>query len=80
MPDTATHPMRRALAEFWTPVPWMLEAAIILDLVLGKTVEATIIAGLLIFNAGLGLFQETRAQATRGAQIQACDECISQAG
>ena len=42
----------------------MLEAAIVLELVLGKDVEAGIIAGLLAFNAALGLFQESRAQAT----------------
>jgi H+-transporting ATPase len=42
----------------------MLEAAIILEAVLGKYVEAAIIAALLVFNAILGLFQESRAQAT----------------
>jgi H+-transporting ATPase len=31
VPDTAVHPLRRALAKFWAPVPWMLEAAIVLD-------------------------------------------------
>jgi H+-transporting ATPase len=67
MPDTAMHPLRRALAKFWAPVPWMLEAAIVLQLVLGKDVEAAIIAGLLAFNAVLGLFQEGRAQATLAA-------------
>jgi H+-transporting ATPase len=45
----------------------MLEAAILLELVLGKYVEAAIIAGLLIFNAALGFFQESRAQATLAA-------------
>ncbi|HEY5102490.1 MAG TPA: cation-transporting P-type ATPase, partial [Steroidobacteraceae bacterium] len=64
MPDTALHPLRRALEKFWAPVPWMLEAAIVLELVLGKYVEAAIIAALLVFNAALGLFQESRAQAT----------------
>src|ERR1700683_3654381 len=64
MPDTALHPLRLALEKFWAPVPWMLEAAIMLELALGKYVEAAIIAGLLIFNAALGLFQESRAQAT----------------
>src|ERR1039458_2737134 len=29
MPDTAVRPWRMALAKFWAPVPWMLEAAII---------------------------------------------------
>ena len=38
-----------------------------LQVVLGKYVEATIIAGLLVFNAVLGLFQESRAQATLAA-------------
>ena len=67
MPDTAVHPLRRALAKFWAPVPWMLEAAIVLEIVLGKYVEAGIIAGLLAFNAALGFFQEGRAQATLAA-------------
>ena len=56
-----------ALEKFWAPVPWMLEAAIVLELVLGKYVEAAIIAALLVFNAALGLFQESRAQATLAA-------------
>jgi H+-transporting ATPase len=67
MPDTALHPLRRALKKFWAPVPWMLEAAIVLELVLGKYVEGVIIAALLVFNAALGLLQETRAQATLAA-------------
>ncbi len=67
IPDTALHPLRRALTKFWAPVPWMLEAAIVLELALGKYVEASIIAGLLAFNAVLGFFQEGRAQATLAA-------------
>jgi H+-transporting ATPase len=67
VPDTALHPLRRALTKFWAPVPWMLEAAIVLELALGKYVEASIIAGLLAFNAVLGFFQEGRAQATLAA-------------
>jgi H+-transporting ATPase len=67
MPDTAEHSLRRAIGKFWAPVPWMLEAAIILEAVLGKYVEAAIIAALLVFNAVLGLFQESRAQATLSA-------------
>lgn len=67
VPDTSMHPLRRALTKFWAPVPWMLEAAIILEIVLGKYVEAAIIAVLLAFNAALGFFQEGRAQATVAA-------------
>ncbi len=67
MPDTALQPLRLALEKFWAPVPWMLEAAIVLELALNKYVEAGIIAGLLVFNAALGLLQESRAQATLAA-------------
>src|SRR6202050_1194598 len=67
MPDTSLHPLRMALEKFWAPVPWMLEAAIVLEIVLGKYIEAAIIAGLLVFNTALGLFQESRAQATLAA-------------
>ena len=64
VPDTAVHPLRSAIGKLWAPVPWMLEAAIGLEIVLGHYLEGGIIAGLLVFNAGLGLFQEGRAQAT----------------
>jgi H+-transporting ATPase len=64
VPDTALHPFRRALTHLWAPVPWMLEAAVVLEIVLGKYVEAGVIAVLLAFNAALGFLQEGRAQAT----------------
>jgi H+-transporting ATPase len=67
MPDTATRPWRMALAKFWAPVPWMLEAAIVLQVVLREYTEAGVIAGLLVFNAALGFFNEGRAQATLAA-------------
>jgi H+-transporting ATPase len=67
MPDTSVHPLRNALAKFWAPVPWLLEAAIVLELVLDKYLEAAVIASLLIFNAALAYFQEGRAQATLNA-------------
>ncbi|MBU6429796.1 MAG: HAD-IC family P-type ATPase, partial [Cyanobacteria bacterium REEB65] len=49
-------------AKFWAPIPWMLEAAVVLELVLGKRIEAGIIGALLLFNATLAFFQEKRAQ------------------
>jgi len=67
MPDTSAHPLRNALAKFWAPVPWLLEASIVLELVLHKYYEAVVIAALLIFNAALAYFQEGRAQATLAA-------------
>lgn len=67
MADVAQHPVRRALQKLWAPVPWMLEAAILLQLGLGDYVEAGVVALLLIFNTALGFFQESRAQATLDA-------------
>ncbi|OWK37340.1 HAD-IC family P-type ATPase [Fimbriiglobus ruber] len=65
--DTTQNPVRMALEKFWAPVPWMLEAAIVLQAALGEYVEAAIIAGLLVFNAALGYFHEGRARATLAA-------------
>ncbi len=67
LPEVAAEPWRRALIKFWAPVPWMLEAAVALELVLGKYIEAGIIAVLLVFNAALGFIQEGRAQSTLAA-------------
>src|ERR1700678_1008853 len=57
VPDTSLHPLRNALDKFWAPVPWMLEASIVLELVLGKCVEAGIFAALLAFNCALGFIR-----------------------
>ncbi len=61
------HPARQALAKLWAPIPWMLEAAILLQICVGEFVEAGFVAFLVVFNAGLGLLQERRAQATLDA-------------
>ena len=65
--DVAEHPGRRALQKLWGPLPWMLEAAIVLQLGIGKYAEAGVVALLLLANAALGFFQEGRAQATLDA-------------
>ena len=51
----------RIAHRFWEPVPWMLEAAIVLQLVIGERVEPLIIGVLLILNVALGVIQEGRA-------------------
>jgi H+-transporting ATPase len=56
------HLIRMLLGKFWSSVPWMLEATIALELVLGKFLEAAIIAALLLFNALVSLLQEGRAR------------------
>ena len=49
-------------AKFWAPVPWMLEAVIVLQLLLGRRLEALVIAALLVFNAVVAFVQEQRAK------------------
>ena len=60
--ETRQNPLLAFLKKLWAPVPWMLEVTILLELYLGKNVEAVVIAALLIFNAILSFFQENRAQ------------------
>ena len=60
--EAKSHLFLAIAQKFWAPVPWMLEATIVLEVILGKRPEAVIIGVLLIFNAGLGLVQENRAQ------------------
>ncbi len=60
----ATESVWRALIrQFWAPVPWMLEAAIAVQIGLHEDLEAAVIGGLLVFNAMLSFFQHRRAQA-----------------
>jgi H+-transporting ATPase len=64
MPDTSGHPLRNALANFWAPLQWLLEASNVFEIALNKYYEAAVIASLPLFNAALAYFQESRAQAT----------------
>ncbi|MGB7540414.1 MAG: plasma-membrane proton-efflux P-type ATPase [Burkholderiales bacterium] len=68
--DEAPPRWRIFLAKFWAPVPWMLEAAILLQLGLGEYVEAAVVGALLLFNATLGFVQEGRAGAALAALKQ----------
>ena len=66
-PDVALHPLRLVLGKFLAPVSVLLEVAIVLQLMLGEYVEASIIGLLLVFNAAIGFFHESRAQSTIAA-------------
>jgi H+-transporting ATPase len=65
--DEGTPLWRAFLAKFWSPVPWMLEAAIVLQLGLGAYPEAAVLGGLLLVNAVLGVLKEGRAGAAVAA-------------
>ena len=49
------------LSFFWGPIPWMIEIAIVLSALLGRWIDFGMIVVLLFLNAGLGFFQEFKA-------------------
>ena len=55
------HPLLSFFAKFWAPVPWMLEATIVLEVLVHKLDEAIIIGVLLLFNSVLSFVQENQA-------------------
>ncbi len=62
IPEKQVGPVMGVLKRMWGPIPWLLEAAMIFELVLGKGVQAAIIFLLLIFSAVVGEVQEKRAK------------------
>lgn len=56
--------LSRLAGAVWAPVPWMLEATVVLEAVLGKWLDAGIVAAVLVLNAALGFVQQGRTQAT----------------
>lgn len=62
LPEEKVHPLLGLLQKFWAPVPWVLEFIIILELALGKFLEAGIILILLLFNAFVSFIQEGKAK------------------
>jgi H+-transporting ATPase len=67
VPEVRERALARLLRAFWAPVPWLLEAACLLELWLGKEAEAAVIGVLLAVNAALGMAEEGRARATLAA-------------
>lgn len=60
--EERAHPLRAFIKRFWAPIPWLLEATIIIQFFLHEEVEAVVIGGLLVLNATLSLVQKGRAQ------------------
>ena len=62
LPEERPHLLRALVGKLMGPVPWLLEAAVVLELAAGKVVEAVIVACLVIFNAVISFVQEGRAR------------------
>jgi len=61
--EKRVHPLQRLARHFWAPVPWMLEATIVLQIAIGQRLTALLIALLLVLNVILAMIQENRADA-----------------
>jgi H+-transporting ATPase len=62
VPEEAPAAWRNVLGKFWGPIPWLLEATLVLELGFGRYVQAAIILFLLVFNAVISFRQESRSQ------------------
>ena len=59
--EKTVNPIVKFLGYLWGPIPWMIEAAAVLSLVVHHWVDLAIILALLLFNAGVGFWQEYQA-------------------
>jgi H+-transporting ATPase len=59
--EKRTNPLLKFLTYFWGPIPWMIEAAVILSAVARHWPDFGIILILLLANAGVGFWEEHQA-------------------
>jgi H+-transporting ATPase len=59
--EKKANPLLKFLSYFWGPIPWMIEAAVILSAVLKHWPDFFIILVLLLANAGIGFWEERQA-------------------
>ncbi len=61
LPERKSSPLRKFLGYFWGPIPWMIEIAAALSALLGHWADLAIIVLMLLINAGVGFWQEYKA-------------------
>ena len=66
IPEKHAGPVTGTLRRMWGPIPWLLEAAMIFELFMGKGVQAAVVFLLLVFSAVIGEIQEERAKKAIG--------------
>ena len=63
-------PLLKLLSYFWGPIPWMIEIAAVLSGVVKHWADFTIIVVMLLLNAGVGFWQEFKADTAIAALKQ----------
>ncbi len=61
IPEKEESAVLKFLRYFWGPIPWMIEAAIIISAIIGHWEDFAIIFALLLVSAGVGFWQEHQA-------------------
>ena len=61
LPETKDSTLRKFLGYFWGPIPWMIEAAVVLSALVGHWTDFGIILVLLVANAIVGFWEEYQA-------------------
>jgi H+-transporting ATPase len=59
--EKKVNPIVKFLGYFWGPIPWMIEAAVVMSLVIRRWEDFGIIFALLMLNAVVGFWQEHKA-------------------
>lgn len=58
---------RKLLGYFWGPIPWMIEAAALLSLIRRDWPDFAVVMGLLLYNAAVGFWQDSKAASALAA-------------
>ena len=61
IPEKKVNPLKKFLGYFWGPIPWMIEAAVIMSAIIQRWPDFAIILTLLMVNAIVGSWQERKA-------------------
>jgi H+-transporting ATPase len=73
LPEEKVNPILKFLSYFWGPIPWMIEAAVILSALLRHWADFGVILALLVMNAIVGFWEEYQA----GNTIAALEEKLA---
>jgi hypothetical protein len=61
LPEKKTNPLLKFMSYFWGPIPWMIEAAVVLSALVRHWPDFFIILVLLLANAVVGFWEEYQA-------------------